>query len=111
MDDNLYKSSNIFARYLIYFDPLPANSLEVKVCLELLSVKTLPTQDADGAHAALLKSFEEFKSLDPSISSFFETIGVLLPTERLIGFTADGASTTTRHCFCVVHCTQAKVGH
>lgn len=71
--------------YVLYFDPVPAGSDSVQVKLGFLSVKHLSSQCAGGVFSAIEGSFNEIKES-------LQSLGIQDYTERLVGFTSDGAS-------------------
>ena len=73
--DNSVKENEVI--YALYFDPVPPGSDSVEVKIAFLEMNYLNDQSASGLTAA--------------IKSSFQSIGIT-ETNKLIGFTSDGAS-------------------
>ena len=77
--------------YALHFDPEPVNSDSVEVKVSFLNMNYLKDQDAAGVASALTESMNEIAMPECDIDKHFQLSGVV-PFNKLIGFTSDGAS-------------------
>ena len=68
--------------YCLYFDPCPIGSDSVEVRCSFVSCKFLKGLSTDGFHTAI----------SDTIKKKIELLGILSASNRLVGFTSDGAS-------------------